>query len=78
MKYLYLLGLIELSGHMIIVLFLFIPPLLKINGILFINLSCAESSLLMPHLSDSPKIHFLWRIRHAPVDLCEESEQHSY
>ncbi|KAG5599064.1 hypothetical protein H5410_030434 [Solanum commersonii] len=28
-------------------------------------------------VSDSSKIHYFWRIPHAPVDLFEESEQHS-
>uniref|UniRef100_M1B8G4 NAD(P)H-quinone oxidoreductase subunit 2 A, chloroplastic n=1 Tax=Solanum tuberosum TaxID=4113 RepID=M1B8G4_SOLTU len=28
-------------------------------------------------VSDSPKIHYFWRIRHAPLDIFEESEQHS-
>uniref|UniRef100_M1BW74 Nucleic acid binding protein n=1 Tax=Solanum tuberosum TaxID=4113 RepID=M1BW74_SOLTU len=27
-------------------------------------------------VSDSPKIHYFWRIRHAPVGTFEESEQH--
>ncbi|KAG5590010.1 hypothetical protein H5410_040524 [Solanum commersonii] len=28
-------------------------------------------------VSDSPKILYFWRIRHAPLDIIEESEQHS-
>ncbi|KAK4706507.1 hypothetical protein R3W88_033924 [Solanum pinnatisectum] len=26
---------------------------------------------------DSPKIPYFWRIRHAPLDIFEKSEQHS-
>jgi len=26
---------------------------------------------------DSPKIHYFWRIRHVPLDIFEESKQHS-
>ncbi|KAG5603847.1 hypothetical protein H5410_025339 [Solanum commersonii] len=27
-------------------------------------------------VSDSPKIHYFWRIRHTPLDIFEEFEQH--
>jgi len=29
-------------------------------------------------VSDSPKIHYFWWIRHTPLDILEESEQHSW
>lgn len=65
------------------------PGLLQISGYKVLDLSdnSWEAQQLQPKLwglcnldaapmSDSPKIHHFWKIRRAPIDGFEESEQH--
>uniref|UniRef100_A0A0V0H5L6 Putative ovule protein n=1 Tax=Solanum chacoense TaxID=4108 RepID=A0A0V0H5L6_SOLCH len=37
---------------------------------------CGLFTFDAPPVSDSPIIHYFWRIRHAPLDIIEVSEQH--
>lgn len=40
---------------------------------------CSYSPKMLPHpVSDPPKVHYFWRIQHAPVGIFEESGQHSW
>lgn len=49
---------------------------LKTHQIQHCNLCCSHSPKMLPHPSDPPKTCCFWRIRPAPIDNFEESEQH--